>query len=100
MWYAGSNILRCRGKLIFGPNPRYLLFSMAIINVPVLLFSSFAFEFYWDRSLAWEIALVSLWVLLLLTDFFMVHTASREPGIVPARSWSGIKGYLPEKYMR
>ena len=114
MWYSGSNILCCRGKLIFGyvvterltsirfvrPNPKNLFITFSIINAPVILFSVYAFEFYWDRSIEWEVALVSLWALLFLTDFFMVHAATREPGVVPARSWNATKGYLPEKYMK
>jgi len=74
--------------------------TFSVINIPVILFSIFATEFYWDRSTAWEAAIVTLWVLLALTDFFMLHTASREPGIVPARSWQSIKGYLPDKYTK
>ena len=77
-----------------------MVISLCVINIPVILFSVFAFEFYWDRSLEWEISLVSLWVLLGLTDFFMVHAASREPGIIPSRSWSSVSGYLPEKYIK
>ena len=41
-----------------------------------------------------------LWILLATTDYFMVHAASREPGVIPARSWNGVKGYLPEKYIK
>ena len=39
-----------------------------------------------------------LWYLLFATDFFMLHAASRDPGIIPARSWNNMKGYLPDKY--
>ena len=97
--------------------------TFCIINIPVLLFSIFAFEvssirssvrldvykrnpyfdvsqFYWDRSATWDVAIITLWVLLFLTDFFMIHAGSREPGVVPARSWNSIKGFLPEKYVR
>ena len=56
-------------------------------------------QFFWERSIAWKVALCVLWYLLFVTDFFMFHTATRDPGIVPARSWQRIKGYLPDKYL-
>ena len=34
-----------------------------------------------------------------MTDFFLIHTASRDPGIIPSRSWRQIKPSLPDKYM-
>ena len=63
-------------------------------------FSLLAFQFFWDRSLEWEIALCVLGYLLLMTNFFMVHAGSREPGIIPARSWRSVKGFLHDKYLR
>ena len=35
-----------------------------------------------------------------MTNFFMLRAGSREPGIVPARSWRSVKGgYLHQKYL-
>ena len=56
-------------------------------------------QFFWKRSIEWKVTLCVLWYLLFATDFFMFHTATRDPGIVPARSWQKIKGYLPDKYL-
>lgn len=56
-------------------------------------------QFYWDRDIEWKIALCALGFLLLMTNVFMVKAGSREPGIVPARSWRSVKGYLPDKYL-
>ena len=92
MYYYGENKVWCRGKLILGPNPKAVLFTFILINTPVLTFTGFVFKFYWERSLEWQIALCVLWYLLAATNFFMVHAASREPGIVPHRYWNSIKG--------
>ena len=53
MYYYGENKVWCRGKLIFGPNPKAVLFTFILINTPVLTFTGFVFKFYWERSLEW-----------------------------------------------
>lgn len=56
-------------------------------------------KFFWVRGLGWRVALVALLYLLAGTDFFMIHMASRDPGIVPKRRWENLRNYEPDKYL-
>ena len=56
-------------------------------------------QFFWARSPAWQSTIFVLSALLLATDVFMLLAATRDPGILPARSWLNLKGaHLPGKY--
>ena len=87
-----------------------------LVNIPVISFSAVTFDvsviitrktdylvtiqFFWDKSNFWKVCLCLLWYCLLVTDFFMFKTASRDPGTIPNRNWGSVKGTLANKYKK
>ena len=54
-------------------------------------------QFFWQRNTYWKLAILSLFILQIATNFLLFKTGSTDPGIVPGRTWA-VKGTLAKKY--
>lgn len=86
--YTGRNRICCNNKLIGGSQIKSLVFSLALINLPTIIYIIFSTEFLFTYDTVVLIFTIILIVLMILTDISLIIVFFTEPGIIPSLIWN------------
>ncbi|KAL9241467.1 hypothetical protein vseg_015577 [Gypsophila vaccaria] len=87
--WLGSNKFLCNGRLIFGPDAKYLVLSVLMLLVPSAIFCTFVARNLLHRFSSYNAGYAVLVVAIVFTVYVLVlllFTSARDPGIIPRNS--------------
>ncbi|TNV80222.1 hypothetical protein FGO68_gene12010 [Halteria grandinella] len=85
MTYQGKTKHCCKGRCLFGSQPKWSTFSFFMFNLPALLTYVFVSPQYAGEEISWALTL-GLLILQLFTTICFFLTAWSNPGIIPRSS--------------
>ncbi|CEM37378.1 unnamed protein product [Vitrella brassicaformis CCMP3155] len=77
----GNSVVLCKGKAITGPDCRTAAVTLTLIVLPNILFHAVTTPWFVREGHPWVPAVAAL--LAVLTVYFFLRTAIRDPGIIP-----------------
>lgn len=95
-----KSVLNLKVLCVCGPESGQVLRTVLMINVPLIVFLILTFELIHSFGLAHRLLLYFQIILLFIVNIFLILTASTDPGIIPARNWSGSKQEIARWYQK
>ena len=88
--------------LVCGPESGKVIMTFILLNAPMALFDILSFSFFAkdasELSIIWRALIIVHVVLIVIVNYFFFQTACTDPGIIPAREWTSLKGERARRY--